>query len=27
MNIREKRHVFIVIDEFGGTAGMATLEG
>ncbi|MEY2938485.1 MAG: hypothetical protein RL062_1074, partial [Bacteroidota bacterium] len=26
MNIREKRHVFIVIDEFGGTAGMATLE-
>jgi CBS domain containing-hemolysin-like protein len=26
MNIREKRHVFIVMDEFGGTAGMATLE-
>lgn len=26
MNIREKRHVFIVVDEFGGTAGMATLE-
>jgi putative hemolysin len=26
LNIREKRHVFIVVDEFGGTAGMATLE-
>ncbi len=26
MNIREKKQVFIVVDEFGGTAGMATLE-